>query len=146
MYVCTHVCMYVCMMYVCMYVSQQRGEIHDSTFLFFFSVCEALKSGPLNTLRYHATDFLWWCLFPVWSYAEFWSLVCLLFYLAGCLVWVVNGLNMYSFFTFPPLVTMYCFAFLGVWTPKVDRATRPVLGFSDMRHEVFLNLTGRLEI
>ena len=76
-------------------------------------MCVALKSGPLNTLRYHATDFLWWCLCPVWSYAEFGSLVCLLFYLAGCLVWVVYGLNMYSFFKFFPPGYHVMFRILG---------------------------------
>ena len=33
----------------------------------------------------------------------------------------------------------------GVLTPKIDTATRPFLGFSDMRHGVFLNATGRQE-
>ena len=32
---------------------------------------------------------------------------------------------------------------VGVWTPKIDRATRPVSGLSDRQHEVFLNSTGR---
>ena len=31
---------------------------------------------------------------------------------------------------------------MGVWTPKIDTATRPFLGLSDMRQGCFLNSTG----
>ena len=32
---------------------------------------------------------------------------------------------------------------VGVWTPKIDRATQPFLGLSDMQQGLFLNSTGR---
>ena len=35
---------------------------------------------------------------------------------------------------------------LGVYTPKIYIVTRTFLGFSDMRHGTFLNLTGRHDV